>query len=162
MARHRVIAGSPARTAAETWATIGALVSATLGKSSSIAETAVSAVMGDLAPAGLALVASGHLQATPLTVVADPLYLAIATVEGTDALSAIDEENLNPVPGAATATDWTIYLPTPIGLSALVLDVVACSDHASADSPPAEPATKEALASAVPFDLRRLDPKNRD
>jgi hypothetical protein len=162
MARHRAIAGSPARTAGETWATISTLVADTLGKSSSITESAVTTVMNDLSPAGLALVASGHLQKHPLTVVAEPLYLTITTVEGEEAFSAMDEENLSPVPGAATATTWKVYLPSPVGLSDLVAEVVAGSEHASAASPPSESVTKEASASNGAFDLRRLDPKNRD
>jgi hypothetical protein len=162
MARHRYIAGSPARTAGETWATISTLVSGSLGKSSSITESAVTMVMNDLSPAGLALVASGHLQKHPLTVVAEPLYLTIATVEGEEAFSTMDEENLNPVPGAGTATTWKVYLPSPIGLNDLVAEVVAGNEHASADSPPPESVTKEASTSNGAFDLRRLDPKNRD
>jgi hypothetical protein len=162
MARHRAIAGSPARTAGETWATISTLVADTLGKSSSITESAVTTVMNDLSPAGLALVASGHLQKHPLTVVAEPLYLTITTVEGEEAFSAMDEENLSPVPGATTATTWKVYLPSPVGLSDLVAEVVAGSEHASAASPPSESVTKEASASNGAFDLRRLDPKNRD
>jgi hypothetical protein len=162
MARHRNIAGSPARTAGETWETISSLVSATLGKSSSIAESSVSTVMNDLSPAGLALVASGHLQKLPLTVVAEPLRLTINTVEGEDAFSTMDDENLGPVPGAATATSWTVHLPTPAGLSDLVAEVVSACDHASTGSPPAEPVAKEASSSSQAFDLRRLDPSNRD
>jgi hypothetical protein len=118
--------------------------------------------MNDLSPAGLALVASGHLQKHPLTVVAEPLNLTITTVEGEEAFSAMDEENLSPVPGAATATTWKVYLPSPVGLSDLVAEVVAGSEHASAASPPSESVTKEASASNGAFDLRRLDPKNRD
>lgn len=159
MARHRNIAGGPARTAGETWETISTLVSTTLGKSSSISESAVTTVMNNLSPAGVALVASGHLQKAPLTVVADPLYLTITTVEGEEAFSAMDEENLNPVPGAATATTWQVYLSSPIGLSDLVAEVVADSEHASAGSPPSESVTKEASTSNCAFDLRRLDPK---
>jgi hypothetical protein len=74
----------------------------------------------------------------------------------------MDEENLSPVPGAATATTWKVYLPSPVGLSDLVAEVVAGSEHASAASPPSESVTKEASASNGAFDLRRLDPKNRD
>jgi hypothetical protein len=162
MARHRDIAGSPARTAGETWATIGTLVAATLNKSSSITEGAVTSVMNDLSPAGVALVASGYLQKLPVTVVAEPLYLTITTVEGEEAFSTMAEENLNPVPGAATPTTWKVYLPAPVGLSDLVTEVVADSEHASADSPPAEALTKEGSTNNGAFDLRRLDPKNRD
>jgi len=161
MARHRSIAASPVRTAAETWDVISTLVVDTLDKSPVLAGT-VAGVMRDLTPAGLALVASGYLGSNPLTLVAEPLYLTITTTEGAAAISGVEEENLNPVPGGTTATDWMIYLPTPAGLAGLVQDVVSVSVHASAAAPPAEPDTKEATSSGVGFDLRRLDPRNRN
>lgn len=161
MARRRQIAASPVRSAAEAWGVIGDLVASTLSKSPAITDTEVKGVMDALAPAGIALVASGYTESKPIHVVACPLYLTMTTVGGEDAFSAMDDENLNPVPGAATADEWTVYLPKPDGLSALVEEVVRGVDHASTDDPPTEPATKEASADTPTIDLSRLDPRNR-
>ena len=67
--------------------------------------------MAAAAPAGRMLIAGGHLDRHPLTLIAGLVHCEITTVSGTAALTA--EENLNPVPGAAAAATFTIYLPSP-------------------------------------------------
>lgn len=161
MLRHREIAASPARTAAATWTAITDLVAITLDRSNTIDGTAVQREFEAMAPAGRALVAAGHLDREQLTLVAPPLHLTVGTVSGEQALRELDEENANPVPGAATATTWTVYLPRPDGLATLIDDVIAGLDHVSTDSPPASD-QDNAAPSKSNIDLGRLDPSRRN
>lgn len=160
MARHRTLAASPVRSAAEVWDKASDLVATTLAKSDSITEVDVRSVFDTLRAAGHALVAGGHLDREPITVVAEPLRLTVGTATGTNAFAALEAENDSPVPGAATATQWTVHLPRPSGLASLINEVAAGVDHATSDDPPSEN-EKAATASAV-LDLRRLDPAQRN
>lgn len=162
MSRHREIAASPARTAAETWDAMCSVFASTLARSTNIDQADVVATLSSLTPAGLALVAGGHLDRTPLTLVADPLRLTVATVSGERALTVVDNENPNPVPGAATCTDWTLYLPTPTGLASLITEVAAGVPHTTAGEPPAATDAADAAGkTATTIDLTRLDPRAR-
>lgn len=160
MARHRDIASSPVRTAAETWTVIRELIANTLDRSDQIDGDEVRGVLDSAAPAGVALIAAGYTGTADLTVVAAPLRLTIRTVVGTDAFKAEAEENLNPVPGAATASAWMVYLPNPTGLASLIEEAVAVLEHLSAEPPPAEASTANS-STATTIDLRRLDPSRR-
>lgn len=160
MARHRDVAASPVRTAADTWVVITELVAVTLDRSEDIDGDDVRRALAAAAPAGTALVAAGYTGSADITVVAGPLHLTIRTVTGADAFKAEAEENHNSVPGAATAKDWTVYLPSPAGLASLIEDVAAGSAHLSTDSPPAEASTANKSTTAT-IDLRRLDPSRR-
>lgn len=160
VARHRDIAGSPVRTATEIWNVISELIAVTLDRSDEIDADEVRRALDAGAPAGTALIAAGYACSADITVVADPLRLTIRTVSGTDAFRTEADENLNPVPGAATAQGWTVYLPNPAGLGELIEDVVAGTEHLRIGPPPAE-AARPATASAADIDLRRLDPARR-
>lgn len=160
MSRHRDIAASPVRTAGATWATITDLVVATLDRSSSIDAANVRHALDAVAGAGCALIASGYLDRMSLTVIAPPLHLTIGTVTGEAAFRAFEDENLSPVPGAATAAAWMIYLPRPTGLAPLVDEVTHGLDGISTAEPPAE-TSAGAEKSLVGIDLRRLDPNLR-
>lgn len=161
MARHRDIAASPVRTAADTWAVISELIAVTLDRSDDIDGDDVRRALDAATPAGTALVAAGYTGSTDITVVAGPLHLTIRTVAGADAFKTEADENHNPVPGAATAKDWTVYLPNPAGLASLVEDVAAGSEHLSTDSPPAEASNATSNSTSATIDLRRLDPSRR-
>ena len=80
------------------------------------------------------------------------MHCEITTVSGTAALTA--EENLNPVPGAADAETFTIYLPSPDPLGPVVSAAVAGHARLSDATPPAEP--KAAASSAPLIDLEAL------
>lgn len=160
MARRRDIAGSPVRTAGATWTAITELIAVTLGRSSAIEAEAVREALRTVAPAGHALVAGGHLDRARLTVVASPLYLTIGTVSGEGAFRASEEENLSPVPGAADAQAWNLYLPRPAGLGELLDEVADGIDHISTGSPPDEDEATRGRADAL-IDLKRLDPNLR-
>lgn len=161
MARHRDIAASPVRTAAETWTVVRELIADTLDRSDVIDGDQVRRVLDAAAPAGVALIAAGYTGTADVTVVAPPLRLTIRTVAGTDAFKAEADENLNPVPGAATATEWIVHLPKPAGLSSLIDEAVDTSTHLSAEPPPMEVATASSASASPTIDLRRLDPSRR-
>jgi hypothetical protein len=80
-------------------------------------------------------------------VVADPVYLNITTVSGVAATTL--DEDLGPVPGGATATDWTIYLPTPDPLAESVRAAISGVSHLSAEEPPSESTSKSAASEQV-------------
>ena len=148
MQRRRTIAAAPERQASETWGVISGLVADTLDRSPSITRDEVAAAMAAAAPAGRMLVAAGHLDTHPLVLVAGPVHLSITTASGVAATTL--DENLQPVPGAATATVWTVYLPTPDPLGDAVRAVVAGSPNLSAEEPPADAALTSAAAAAPP------------
>lgn len=156
MQRHKQVAAAPVRRASETWEAIGELILATLDRSPNIAANEVMAAMNAACSVGRALVAGGHLEKHPVVVVADPVYLIITTVSGVAATNF--EEDLGSVPGGATATDWTIYLPTPDPLGDIVRSALAGVVHLSADDPPGESITKSAppLAGANMLNLDAL------
>jgi len=134
MLRRRTIAASPRRSASATWQVITDLVADTIAKSSSLSRADAEQAMSVAAPAGRMLVAGGHLDRHPLVLVAGAVYCEITTISGSEALTA--EENLNPVPGAADATTYTIHLPTPDPVQAVVASAVAGHDRLSI-APPA-------------------------
>jgi hypothetical protein len=133
--RHRDIAGAPERSAGEAWEIITALVADTLERSDAIQRTVVEAALAHADGIGRMLIAGGHLETHPLVIVAGRLWLEIRTVSGDDALTL--EENLGPVPGAADAEHFVVFLPSPAPLASFVKDVVEGDDHLSADEPTA-------------------------
>jgi hypothetical protein len=134
--RRREIASSPQRSAGEAWQVITDLVAVTLERSPNIDRSTVDATMGATNGVGRMLIAGGHLESSPIVVVAGQLWLEITTVSGDRALTI--EENPNPVPGAATADDWKVHLPADGSLAKIVKDVVKTDDHLSSDEPVVE------------------------
>jgi hypothetical protein len=145
--RHRTIAASPARSAAQTWSTIASLVADSVDRSTHIERGAVEEALRHAGQAGVMLVAGGHLESTPLTLIAGELDVDIETVSGDAALTL--EENVNPVPGAAQAKDWMLYVPPVAPLDRVVKRV--CSEHPnlSADEPRREEISKESASSEL-------------
>jgi hypothetical protein len=160
MQRHRKIAAAPERPASQAWATISQLVVDTLDRSPSISAAEVDTAMAVAAPAGMMLIAGGHLDRHPLVVVADPVHLSITTVSGV-AASAL-EENLAAVPGGASATAWTVHLPTPAPVGDAVRTVVAGQAHLSADEPAADMGSRQALAEEGVINLDALADRQAD
>lgn len=154
--RHRDIAASPVRSAQETWITITELLTDTLERSSDINVGEVERTLDALTPAAVALVAPGHFEREPLTLRAEPLRLTIGTVSGERAFRAFEEENLNPVPGGASATHWVMHIPRPVALVPLIDSVVANLDHVSTNPPPDESAAKSESNHKLAIDLKRL------
>jgi hypothetical protein len=72
------------------------------------------------------------------------------------------DENLAPVPGGASAAEWTLHLPTPDPMGQIVRRIVAESEHLSAETAPTSVAEKSAgdVTSEVDLDaLARRKPE---
>lgn len=134
MQRRRTIAAAPQRSASQTWGAISQLFLDTLTRSPSISIGEVELAMAAAAPAGVMLVAAGHLERHPVVLVAAPIHLSINTVSGTAAMGL--DENLTPVPGGASANTWTVHLPTPEPLGDAVRDAIRGKAHLSSEEPP--------------------------
>lgn len=138
MKRSRVVAAAPSRSASATWAEIEELVRSTLAASATIDENSVAAGMSAARGVGRLLVAGGHLDTYPLVLVAPPVHLSISTVSGPRAL---EQEVVAGVPGGSTATEWTLYLPTPEPLGAAVQAATNAHANLSAAEAPLEAKT---------------------
>jgi hypothetical protein len=149
MQRRREIAAAPERSASETIATIGDLLRDTLA-ASTLDLGEVDFALDSARPALLALVAGGHLDRHALVLVAASLHLSVTTVTGDRALAL--DENLATVPGAASATTWTLYLPTPDPLAATVTAVAKRHERLSAEAPPDDAGTEAKTASMIDLD----------
>lgn len=153
MLRYRSIAASPVRSASVTWQVITGLVADTIAVSAALRGSEAEQAMSVAASAGRMLIAGGHLDRHPLTLVAGLLHCEITTVSGTAALTL--EENLNPVPGAAGAETFTIYLPSPDPLGPVVSAAIAAHSRLSEATPPAELKTADSSAPLIDLDALR-------
>ncbi|MGI5223752.1 hypothetical protein [Actinoallomurus sp. CA-142502] len=144
MLRTREVAAAPVRSASATWAVIATLVADTVERSSSLTRAEAEQAMDAAAPVGRMLVAGGHLDRRPVTLITGMVYCQISTVSGTAALTL--QENLNPVPGAAGAKDFTVYLPSPSPLEGLVEAAADGHPRLSAASPRKVPQPTQAAA----------------
>lgn len=153
MLRRREVAAAPQRSASETWQAITRLVIDTLETSPHINTADVESMQLAAGPIGKILVAGGHLDRACLTLVAGSVHCEFSTISGADALRL--EENLGPVPGGASATDFTLYLPSPAPLESAVKAAAQSHDHLSAAAPP-EPTSAEAASSGPLVNLDAL------
>ena len=158
MERHRTIAASPVRSAAEAWEVVTTLVADTLERSPAVPAGSVGAELAVLDGLGPALIAGGHLESKGLVLCDAGLHVTVTVVTGDAALGV--EENLNPVPGGASATDgWTLYIPLPGALDASVEAAAKRSSHLSVETPPKSApgakAKKREAGSAIDLDALR-------
>ncbi len=158
MERHRTIAASPIRSAAEAWEVVTTLIADTLERSSVVPAGSVSAELAALDGLGPALIAGGHLESKGLVLCDAGLHVTVTVVTADAALGV--EENPNPVPGGANATDgWTLYIPLPGALDASVEAAAKRSSHLSVETPPksapAAKAKKDEAGSAIDLDALR-------
>lgn len=111
------------------------LITDTLERSSEVPDGTVAAEVAALEGMGPSLIAAGHLETSGLVLVDEDLHLTITVVTGDRALEV--DENLNPVPGGARATEeWMLYLPCPDPLTSALSQAVGTSDHLSIEAPP--------------------------
>lgn len=106
---------------------------------------------------GSALIAGGHLESTGLVLVDVGLHLTVCVATGDAALRV--DENLNAVPGGASATSgWTLHLPPVEPLSKSIAAAVARSSHLSSAEPPPSPLQENTQGSTrkSPIDLEAL------
>lgn len=135
MTRQRTVAAAPIRSAREAWCEVTGLLASTLERSPAVPDGSVAQELEPLRGLGPALIAGGHLESDGLVLVDDGLYLKVLVVTADAATKA--SENLNPVPGGASATSrWMLYLPRGGPLASCVADAVKTSGHLSADPPP--------------------------
>jgi hypothetical protein len=150
MVRYRTVAAAPVRSPSAAWQVITDLVADTIAASAALSRSDAEQAMAVAAPAGRMLIAGGHLDRHPLTLVAGLVHCEISTVSGVAALSA--EENPNPVPGAAGAATYTVHLPAPDPLAAVVAVAVAGHPRLS-DVPPPASETRAAPGTGPLIDL---------
>ncbi|NCL78247.1 hypothetical protein AIIKEEIJ_06223 [Rhodococcus sp. YH1] len=130
MQRSRTIAGSPVRTAADAWSRVVQLLADTLERSSAVPEGSVAASLDKLQGIGSALAAGGYLDQVPLVLVDDGMYVSIRIVRGDNAFTV--EENLDPIPGGASATNgWMLHIPSPDHLEGALESAAADNEHVS-------------------------------
>ena len=145
MERTRKFAASPVRPANETWTRIKDLLAESLERSAAVPESTVATALSPLDGLAPSLIAGGYLATEPLVVVAGDLQLNLYAVRGDAAFDV--EENLNPVPGAASSpADWRMYVPSPLQLRETVAEACAGQEHLTSGKPPA--AAQAAAASA--------------
>ena len=155
MERHRTIAASPVRSAAQAWQVVTTLIADTLERSPAVPAGSVGVELAALDGLGPALIAGGHLESKGLVVCDVGLHVTVTVVTADAALEV--KENLNPVPGGASATDrWMLYLPLPGALDASVEAAAKRSSHLSVEPPPkSASAAKMREASAIDLDALR-------
>lgn len=147
MQRRREIAAAPERSATDSWQTLAALIRDSVDRSEQIETAEIDSSLETARGVGTLLIAGGHLDRHPITVVAGDLHLSLTTVSGDSALTL--EENLRPVMGATKADNWTVYLPTPEPLGSAVREAANQDSNLSADDPPASAAKSEASGSLL-------------
>ena len=157
MERHRTIAASPVRSAVEAWQVVATLVADTLERSPAVPEGSVGEELRALDGLGPALIAGGHLESKGLVLCDVGLHVTITVLTADAALDA--KENLNPVPGGASATDgWMLYVPLPGALDASVEAAAKRSVHLSVEpAPKSAPAVKKREAAAINLDALRRE-----
>jgi len=163
MERTRFIAAAPVRSASEAWTVVSTLFADTLERSSSVPSGSVARELAPLKGLGPALIAGGHLESKGLVLVDQGLHLTVFVITAEAAIEV--EENLNPVPGGAGATDdWTLYLPSAGPLDSALAAAAKNSVHLSTNVPPSSaPVEKSEGASLSLVDLdalRRLGNKS--
>ena len=157
MKRHRTIAAAPIRSAADAWQVVSTLIAETLERSPALPAGSVTTELATLGGLGSALIAGGHLESKGLVLIDIGFYLTVFVATGDAALNV--DENLNPIPGGATATaGWTLHLPAVEPLNASIAAAVDRSSHLSAATPPPAPPTDNAQGHAAesPIDLEAL------
>lgn len=146
MERTRKIAASPVRPAGEAWNLVKNLLADSLEKSSHVPDSSVASVLAPLDGIASALIASGYLANEPLVLVASDLKLKVFAVRGDNAFAV--EENLSPVPGAASAPEtWRVYVPSPAHLRETVDAACSNDTHLISGKPPAATPSASVTAS---------------
>lgn len=156
MKRYRTFNASPARTSSATVAIITDVIRASLAAASDVDDADVTDALAAAEQALLILVSSRTLKTTPLVLIAGSTELEI--ICRYDAAAVGGEENLNPVPGMASATSFTVHFPTtePIGTT---IEALTAGHPALTTDPPSlspNPAAAVAKSGQVPLDLAAL------
>lgn len=149
MERRRTIAGSPVRSAEDSWAALTELIVATVAGSPGIDAGDVRTECETAAPGMTVAIAAGRLEEDRLTLVADPVYAHLYVATGAGAFDAQDDERLDAVVGGATATDWCLYVDPPDLATSSVKAGLAGSPHFVVGQAPAHSIQSDRSASAA-------------
>lgn len=149
----RTIAGRPVRGGAAAAQAVVELVATTLDASPHFTASGVRTELEPAVSAISLLASGGYLANGEVVLAAADLRLTINVPVGEKALAATDDHS--PPRGAATATDWTLHLPSPTGMADVAESAAATCPHVSTDAPTAVP-TARATAGASTIDLTRL------
>jgi hypothetical protein len=145
MKRQRKIAAAPVRSAVAAWKVTCQLIVDTLDQSPHVSASSVTTELARLDGVGPALIAGGHLETKGLVLEDEDLHITFFAPTADAALGV--EENLNAVPGGASATNgWTLYIPTSDPLKASVVRAISGSKHLSTDAPRATNVQQESKA----------------
>ena len=144
----------------DAWQLVTALIADTLERSPNVAAGSVAGELAALNGLGPALIAGGHLESEGLVLCDVGLHVTIQVMTADGALGV--NENLNPVPGGASATDaWTLHIPLPGALDASVVAAAKRSPHLSVDKPPESApvakAKKQEAGSAIDLEALRRE-----
>ena len=150
----RTVPGRPVNDSSTTSARIISLVVATLDRSLSLDGYAIRAELDDAATALGLLAVGGHLRRGELVLVTPGLRLRIDVPVGEDAIAAT--EYTDTPRGAATADDWTLHLPVPDTLAAVVEAASRSCPHVSIEPAPTEAPPRKGRDPASTIDLSRL------
>lgn len=159
MQRRRTVAAAPFRTATAAWQTIDQLLTDTLMTSAGVDAEEVRCALDAAAPAIRILIAGGHLDRHPLVLVASPVHLSVMTVSGDAALR--EAGTPESVPGGASISEWTLYLPTPSPLEDIVRQAATTHARLSAEPPPDEVAKSSSTGGIDREAVARLLRENR-
>lgn len=133
--RYRSIAGAPERSANETSTVLMDVVGETLAAAKALDCEIVERELAQGREVVRMLIAGKHLADSPIVLAADPLRVEITVVSGDGALAL--KENLGKVPGAATATDWTLYVPAPAPIASWIEQALHGLKHLTTERAPA-------------------------
>lgn len=148
----RVIPGRPEASGGDVSTAIVDLIASTLSNSPALDPAAVRTELEGADSLFSLLANGGYLAGGGLVLVAGTLRLTIEVPVGEAALTA--ERDVRVPSGTATATDWTLHLPSAEHLTPAIETVVEQASHLTNDAPPADaPTTK---AAALHVDLSRL------
>lgn len=150
----RTVPGRPVNDSNSATAKIIDLVAETLSRSPSLDGEEIRAELQNAGPALGLLGSGGHLRRGELVLAAAGLRLRIDVPVGEDALAAT--EYTDPPRGAAGADSWTLHLPLPDSLAAIVKAASKSCVHVSLETAPSEAQLSEDSSVAASVDLSML------
>lgn len=156
--RYRAIAGAPERSASAAAAVLMDVVAETLAAAKALDGEIIERELAQGRQAVRMLIAGKHLEDSSIVLAADPLRVEITVVCGDGALAL--KEKLGKVPGAATATDWTLHVPAPAPIGSWIEQALDGLEHLKTERASAQASSSSAgqleSADIDPDALRRV------
>ena len=150
----RTVPGRPVNDTGTVVTKVVNLVTETLDRSPRLNNDEIQAELEAVTTALGLLSMGGHLRRGELVLVTPGLRLRIDVPVGEDALGAT--EYVDPPRGAATADDWSLHLPAPGSLAAVVKAACRSCPHVSVEPAPTEAPSRQGRSVASMIDLSRL------